>query len=59
VCTGVALQGPDNVSLTTYRVFLDGEIGRLEQVFRIGKTNHLHLSQNDGMVGLTRYDGQA
>ena len=22
------------------------------------QTNPLHLSQNDGMVGLTRYDGQ-
>ena len=24
----------------------------------LDQTNHLHLSQNDGMVGLTRYDGQ-
>ena len=24
----------------------------------LDQTNHLHLSQNDGMVGLTKYDGQ-
>ena len=28
------------------------------RAFEPEKTNHLHLSQNDGMVGLTRYDGQ-
>jgi hypothetical protein len=35
----------------------DSEIGL--RAAQLDQTNHLHLSQNEGTVGLTKYDAQA